>query len=65
MEPGTASAPAKGPAGNRESGQFHAHSVNVWQPNIPSLSEPQKKLVNGLIEQMKQVIAKSSAPAGR
>jgi hypothetical protein len=33
--------------------------------NNPSLSEPQKKLVNDLIEQMEQVIAKSSLPAGR
>ena len=33
--------------------------------NNASLSEPQKKLVSGLIEQMKQVIAKSGVPAGR
>lgn len=33
--------------------------------NNPSLSEPQKKLVNDLIEQMRQVIAKSTSPAGQ
>lgn len=31
--------------------------------NDPSLSESQKKLVNNLFEQMKQVFAKSSPPA--
>ena len=33
--------------------------------NDPSLNEPQKKLVNDLIEQTKQVIAKAPPPPGQ
>ncbi len=33
--------------------------------NEPSLSDPQKKLVSELTEQMKQVIAKTDLPPGR
>ena len=47
-------------------GQFPQAVVELDNlSQMPNLTEPQKKLVNDLIEQTKQAIAKASAPPGQ
>ncbi len=47
-------------------GQFARAMVELNKlSNTPNLTKPQKKLVNDLLEQTKQVIAKSPPPSGQ
>src|SRR5207247_11053418 len=47
-------------------GQFAQAMVELDKlSNVPNLTMPQKKLVNDLIEQTKQVIAKAPPPPGQ